>query len=308
MQYVFEKLPKTTTAILPGCLAQDRRNRRAGLVACGSRAARRPRPRAATGRAGARSRAGDPAPRRSRPSRAGSTATCREQPRARRDGGLESLEIDDVALADEDMRDLDRRRVREPDDGGAVRPGRREAERLVARVEQQRMPRCSACTPEAVTTISEPGSSSTSCRRAVLTGERLAERRQSRVLRVVRVPVGERPRGRILDERGRRQGRLAEVEPQHVRHGHGHLGDLADPRVRDAQDGLGDTGHAGSVGAEPPGNETRRKLPLCRRRARGARARALPRAARRAPVLRPAAAGSRRPGPRRPATRRTRAA
>ena len=229
MQYVFEKLPKTMTASSRVALRRIDGTAAAGLV----RAVVEPlvdlvreQPEVVPAREVEQAVlllvGRDPAERVRR-------RRVEQQPRARRDGGLERVEVDDVALADENVGDLDRRRVRQPDDGGAVRPGRRQAERLVARIEQRADAQVQRLHAGGGDDDLRAGIELDVVQAAVLTGERLAQRRQARVLRVVREPVRERPRCRILDESGRGQGRLAEVEPQHVRHGHGHLGDLPDP-------------------------------------------------------------------------------
>ena len=99
----------------------------------------------------------------------------------------------------------------------------------------ERTARCSAWTPEAVTTTSEAGSRPDAVQPLVLASDRRAQRRQARVLRVEGVAVPQRLRRGLDDERGRREVRLAEVEAEHAVHRQRELPELADPRVRHAR-------------------------------------------------------------------------
>ena len=159
------------------------------------------------------------------------------QARPRADRGLERGEVDLVALA--------ARARAEPRPGSRAR-ARRSPRRSAtpARGSPPRRPGRAPSgsrdgapgRPEAVTTISRSGSSSTPCSRRYCAGDRLAQRRQAGILGVEGVAVGERAGGRVDDEARRRQVRLAEVQPQHAVHRHRELAELADLRVRDSRE------------------------------------------------------------------------
>ncbi len=163
-----------------------------------------------------------------------------QQAGARRDGRFERVEVDRVAGAVEGLRQLDGRGIGQLHDGGAVRPGGREADGLIPGVEDAADRQVERLDARGRDDHLARGIELDVVQARVLAGDRAAKRGQAGVLRVERVAVLERLHRGLLDEVGRRLIGLAEVQPQHVGHGHGHLGQLADPRVGDTQDRVGE--------------------------------------------------------------------
>ena len=217
--------------------ARDRGRGLAAAASLRSRCARRPRRRGARGLARGRGRAAGAARRRRATHPSGfegevsrtSRVRGSEPPRARRSRSR-----------------IARRRATSGTSTGTPwqsatidAPFGQAGERMIASSPgsmAERIARCSAMSPDAVTTISGPGSSSTPCSRWYCAAIAAPERRQSRVLRVEGVAVPQRLRRRLDDVRGRREVRLAEVQAEHAVHRHRELAELADARVRHARE------------------------------------------------------------------------